>query len=360
MVIKMLKRSKIAILMVAIAILAMAAPASAYFSSQNIETKAERMVDIADEARDIVMNLADRIEANATAMQLIIDSELDDQFYGNVSVCVEAGTTVGGETVTEDGEGWTYLNAANQSLLPGEYEDAITNAREALAIFRDSLRSIHVILLEAGIETGQLLDSQVIQEAINRSLDRITELRALLSDDAEITSKLDDAETLLNEATSMLELDETADAAANLRDANVLISQVCQYLKNVAEELNPARIRGYLDEAYQYKERFREKFGRAWNEEIDVDKFLQALGYQNEEEFMAQFQEMIENAQGTENIEDAIQSLHEIGQMIQRMDANLTQEMGHHIGHFGQATTGSSFGQETGSGFGNMGGGNRP
>jgi hypothetical protein len=368
MVIKMLKQSKIAILMIAIAIIAMAAPASAYFTSQNIETKAERIVGIADEARHTVMNLADRIESNATTMQLIIDAGLDGQFYGNLSICVEAGTTVGGETVTEDGEGWTYLNAANQSLLAGEYEDAIANARDALAIFRDVLKSIHVILLEAGVETGQVLDSQVIQEAIDRSLDRIAELRALLSDEAEITSKLDEAENLLNEATSLLELNETTDAAANLREANALISQVCLYLKNVAERLNPDRIRGFLDEAYQYRERFRERFGRAWNEEIDVDKFLQALGYQNEEEFMAHFQEMIQNAQGAENIEDAIQSLKEIGQMIRTMDANLTQEMSHHGGNFGQAMPSSGFGQDgsssfgqgIGSGFGNMGGGNSP
>lgn len=348
--------------MILVAVIAMAAPASAYFSSQNIETKAEVMVEIADEAKNRVIVLVDEVEANATAMELIIDADLNGQFYGNVSLCVEAGTTVGGEIATEDGEGWTFLNAANQSLLAGEYEDAIDNAREALAIFRDVLKSIHVILLEAGVETGQLLDSQVLQEAIDRSLARIEELRALLSDEAEITSKLDDAENLLNEANDLVQLNEIEDATAKLKDANVLISQVCQYLKNVAEKLNPARLRGYLNDAYQYRERFRARFGRAWNEEIDVDKFLQAQGYQNEEEFMARFQEMIEKAQGAENVRDAIQNLNEIGQMIQKMDFALSQEMGHHGGFNGQGMLGSSngFGQGMGSGFGNMGGGNSP
>jgi len=348
-----MKTTKIAILMIVVTVIAFAAPASAYFSSQNIETKAERMVDIAGEARDTVTDLVASVEANATAMQLIIDAELEDQFYGNLSLCVEAGTTVGGETATEDGEGWTYLNAAEQALVAGEYEDAIDNAREALEIFRGVLRSIHVILCEADVEIGQLLDPQILQEAIERSQDRIIELRALLAD-TDMLTKLDDAEELLNNAQDLLELDEIEAAKDSLREANALISEVCQDLKEIAQELNPGRIRGYLNEAYQYRERFRERFGHAWDEEIDVDGFLQAAGYQDEEEFMAHFQEMIDKAQGSKNIGEAIQNLKDIGQMIQQMDSNLTQEFGRHRGGQGQGMQGN------GNGFGNMGGGNSP
>ena len=201
-----MKTTKIAILMIVVTVIAFAAPASAYFSSQNIETKAERMVNIAGEARDTVTDLVALVEAKPIAMQqLIIDAELDEQFYGNLSLCVQTGTTVGGETATEDGEGWTYLNAAEQALLAGEYEDAIDNAREALEIFRDALRSIHVILYEADVEIGQILDPQILQEAIYRSRDRITELRALLAD-TELLAKLDDAEGWLTEAQDALDL----------------------------------------------------------------------------------------------------------------------------------------------------------
>ncbi len=73
----------------------MAAPASAYFSSQSIETKAERMVEIADEARDRVLDLVALVEADETAMENITDAGLDEQFYGNVSLCVEEGTIIG-------------------------------------------------------------------------------------------------------------------------------------------------------------------------------------------------------------------------------------------------------------------------
>jgi hypothetical protein len=63
---------------------------------------------------------------------------------------------------------------------------------------------------------------------------------------------------------------------------------------------------------------------------------------------------MIENAQGAENIKEAIQSLKEIGQTIRNMDSALTQEFGHHRGGQGQSMPGK------GNGYGNMGGGNSP
>ena len=363
--------------MILVTVIAMAAPASAYFSSQSLETKAERMVEIADGARDRVFDLVDIVEADTTAMELIIDAGLDGQFYGNVSLCVAAGTTVGGEIATENGIGWTYLDAANQALLAGEYEDAIDNAREALTVFRDVLRSIHAILWEAGVETGQLVAPQVISDAIERSLENVEELQALISSEAEVYSKLDEAEGLLNEAKDLLLLGYVEDAVDNLREANRLISEVCQYLKEVAQELNPSRIRDYCEEAGQYRDRFRDRFRDAWDEGFDVNGFLQTYGYQNEDDFMARFQEMIENAKGTEDLEDVLEDLEEIGSLIREMDQNLTQEMGQHRAQHGQAgsdsgygqngdsgyeqgSSGTSGGQYGGSGFGSMGSGGSP
>ena len=339
-----MKTTKIAILMIVVTVIAFAAPASAYFSSQNIETKAERMVDIADGARDRVLELVDLIEADPTAMELITDAELDGQFYNNVSLCV-------------DGEGWTYLNAANQSLLAGDYEDAIVNSKEALTIFRDVLRAINVILVDAGVEIEQPLGAQVIQEAIERSLSRVEELQELISPDAPIYAKLIDAEGYLTTAIGLLH-DNVEDAKASLREANILISEVCQYLKQVAQELNPQRIRDYCETAYQYRERFRGGFEQAETEGFDVNGFLQTYGYQNEEEFMARFQEMIQNAQGTEDLDDVLEDLEEIGRTIREIDGNLTQEMGQHGEQHGQQATGNGSGQEgSGSGYGQNGGG---
>lgn len=348
-----MKASKIAILAILVTVIVMAAPASAYVMSQNIETKAERMVEIADGARDIVMDLVALVEDNTTAKQLILDADLDEDFYGNVSLCVKDGTMVNGTPASGDGEGWAYLDAANTSLLAGDYEDAIENAREALAIFREVLRSINGILYDVGIETEQILDAQVLQEAIDRSMDRIEQLRALLADE-ELLGNLTDAEDLLNEAQALLDSGEIEDAKDALIEANSIICDVCRQLKEIAQELNPGRIERFLGNAHRYRERFRERFGCAWEEEIDVDEFLKALGFENEEAFMVQFQEMIENAQGAEDVEEAIQSLKELGQMIRNMDSALTQEFWRHRGGQGQSMPGH------GSGYGNMGGGNSP
>jgi hypothetical protein len=372
-----MKTSRIAVLIILVAVIAMAAPASAYFSAQSLETKAERMVEIAEEAQENMLDLVDIVESNATVMELIIDAGLDGQFYGNVSLCVEAGTTVGVEITTENGKGWTYLDAANQAFVAGEYEDAIDNAREALTVFREVLRSIHAILWDVGVETGQLFAPQLISDAIERSLERVEELQALISTEAPIYSNLIEAKELLTEAKNEFLPDNLEDAKANLREANILISEVCKYLKQVAQELNPSRIRDYCEEAEQYRYRFRERFGQAGTEGFDVNGFLQTYGYQNEDEFMGRFQEMIENAQGAEDLEDVLEDLEEIGSLIREMDQNLTQEMGQHRAQYGQAGLGSGYGQNGGSGygqgssgtsggqyggsgFGNMGGGGSP
>jgi hypothetical protein len=340
-----MKISKILILTILVTIIVMAAPASAYFSSQSIDTKAERIVEIAGEARDRVLDLVALVEADETAMEKITDAGLDEQFYGNVSLCVE------------DGEGLTALNRAYELLLAEEYEDAIDSAREALEIFRDVLRSIHVILCEAEVEVGLLLDPQIVQEAIERSVDRITELRAILAD-TEMLAKLDEAEELVNQAEVLLELEEIDAAKDNLREANVLISQVCQDLKQIAQELDPQRIRDYCEGAYHYRERFRERFGQAGTEGFDVDGFLQGYGYQNEDDFMARFQEMIQNAEGTEEIQNALEDLEEIGKMIREMDQNLTQEMGHYRAQHGQTGSMGGYGQDGSTGgFGQNGSG---
>ena len=151
-------------------------------------------------------------------------------------------------------------------------------------------------------------------------------------------------------------LPEDVDGAkAKVQEANELISEVIQELRGIAKRLNPGRIEGYLENAYQYRERMRERYRGAWENEEDIDEFLEGLGYQNEEEFMNQFQEMIQNAQDAETVEEAIETLKEMGQMLRNMDNSFNQKMGNYGGQQGQQQMPGN-----GSGFGNMGGGNGP
>jgi len=233
-----------------------------------------------------------------------------------------------------------------------------------LSIFREVYRSIHIILYNSDVKIGQLVDVDELEEAIERSLERVEELQALISAVATIYSNLIDAEELLTQAKDLLP-DSIEDAKANLREANRLISEVCQYLKEVAQELNPSRIRDYCEEAEQYGDRFRYRFRSAWDEGFDVNGFLQTYGYQDEDDFMARFQEMIENAKGIEDIEDVLEDLEEIGRTIREIDGGLTQEMGRHrAGHeqeeagsgSGQEGSSGGYGQSGGSGYGGSGG----
>ena len=352
-----MKRSKLTVAAILLTIIALAAPTSAVIAAQNIETKAERMVDIAYNAQETIMGIVTRVEDSTTAYDLLLAADLDELFYANVSLCVTDGTTLNGTTVSGDGEAWELLDAANVSLYAGEYEDAIEGAREALEIFRDVLRSINDILIDSGIETGEILDAQLLQEAIDRSQDRITQLQDLIADE-ELLGNLTDANNLLDEAQDALGSGEIEYAKDALIEANSIISYVCNELRTIAQELNPGRITSYIAHARQYTEQFQERFGHAWNEDIDVNTLLKKLGYENEEHFMGQLQALLENAENKkmnkEAIREVIQNLKDLGQMIKNMDKALTQEYGNKGNEQGQGLPGN------GKGYGNMGGGNSP
>ncbi len=354
-----MKRNKFAIVAILITVVAMVAPASAFIGSQNIETKAERMVDIAFGAQETILGIVARVEGNDTAYDLLIASGLDDFFYDNVSLCVDVDYLVNGIPAETAGDGWTLLVDANTLLDSGDYQEAIESAREALEIFRDVLRSINDILIDAGIETGEILDAQLLQEAIDRSRDRIEQLEALLAD-VDLLEDLGQATTLLNDAQEALDEPEPELEVVKefLIEANSIISDVCRQLRTIAQELNPGRITSYIAHARQYKEQFQERFGHAWDEDIDVDALAQMLGYENEQDFMDVLQGIIESAENKkmnkEAIREVIQNLKDLGQMIKNMDKALAQEYVNHGKGQGQGLAGS------GKGYGNMGGGNSP
>ena len=346
-----MKRSKFAIVAILITVVAMVAPASAFIGSQNIETKAERMVDIASSAQQTILDIATRVESDTTASDLLETSDLKILFYEHIA------------QADVDGEGGVALIEAQEKLSAFEYESAIASAREALEIFRNVLRSINDILIDAGIETGEILDSQLLQEAIDRSRDRIAQLTELLADE-DLLLNLDEATGLLDVAQGALtpiELEAEPDlegANEALMAANLIISDVCRQLRTIAQELNPGRITSYLAHARQYKEQFQERFGHAWDEDINVDAVAQMLGYENEQDFMGELQGIINSAENKnmnkEAIREVIQNLKELGQMIKNMDNALKQEYGNNGN--GQGNGNGLAGN--GKGYGNMGGGN--
>lgn len=344
MVNKMLKPNKITIAIILVAIVAMAAPASAaiYHGGQSESDKADKIVQFAEKAEEKVENLIDLVNVNQTAFD-IIQATFPDEWNGNITLL---------------DEGKANVTAANQALLDGDYGWATANATQALETFREVLRSINTILNDSDVQKGQLIDAQGLIVAMQRALDRIDRIRDLLDEDAT------DAFELLDNAARYRDIDtarlwlldgKVKETADNLKQANHLISDAHQYLKDQAEECNEKRINNYLDQMYRARERCREQEQNAGYEGVDVNSVLQSLGYQNMTEFIQKLQNMTQNAQGKDNIQDTINDLREIGQTIREMDLALTQEIGNYRLQHGQSSTGDNGGY----GQGNMENGNR-
>jgi hypothetical protein len=336
-VIDMRRQKKISAIAALVLLLVSVGSSALVLGQPTIENRATRIVQIAEEASETVGNLILRIEGNETVKGKIADASLTEAFEANVSLYFQ---------------GVNKFDEADGLLGVDDFEGAISNATEALSIFREVYRSLNSILIESDVTFRPFVSVEELQEAIERSLERVDDLQELISTEAPVYEKLLDADSYLSQALECLP-DNIEDARTNLREANVLISEVCQYLKEVAQELNPQRVRDYCEGAYQYQERFRGMFGQAGNEGFDVDGFLQGFGYQNEDDFMAKFEEMIQTAEGTEEIEDALDYLEEIGRVIRQMDQGFTQEMGRFRAQHGQTASTGGFGQEgSGSGYG--------
>lgn len=338
-----MKKSRIVVLILLATVIVSVAPVSAVFYAQSLEsTRAEKFVKLADRAGEQVKDLIDLVYANKTALQIIEDAGFLDELEGNVTFYYE---------------GVANVTNAYAALEIEDSQGAIANATQALRIFREVFSSIHIILCNSGLEKGQLVDAQGLLEAIRRAIEKIERLRELLPEDAtESLGLLDEAETYLDIELAMTLLLEgkVSEVVYNLTQANQLIIQVYQYLKEQAEITNSLRICNYLEGMQRYRERLRERFRFAANEGINVDVFLESLGYQNEAEFMQTLENMIQNAQGkTEDIKNAIQDLEAISQAIREMDQALTQEMNRHRERYGS-------GQGSGSGYGYGGGGGNP
>ncbi|MEM3000117.1 MAG: hypothetical protein QXX34_06315 [Candidatus Bathyarchaeia archaeon] len=336
------KKQIITLLLAAAFIIAATAASTVFLGQAQIQLQpAEALVKVADKAGQQVKNLIDLVYANETALQRIEEITLIDELEGNV-------------TLYDEGLG--NLTEAYDALEANDYEATIDYATEALRIFREVFSSIHVILEKVGLQKGQLIDNQGLLEAITRQLQRIDRLREILPEDApdEVKQLLDDAEALLdiNVARALLLEDNAAKVISSLQEAKVLVSQVYDYLKTQAAESNAWRIYGYCE---RVREMIRERFRQGNQSGIDFTDALKSLGYQSENQFMEALEHRIQEAQGKTDLQDALQELEVIGQMVQKMNHVLTQEMNRYQGGSGSGSTGGGGG--AGSGNGGMSGG---
>jgi hypothetical protein len=334
-----MKQRRIAALAMLVSIIIAATPAMFYVQGQIQASPEEEIVKMVDRAEQQVKSLIDLVYANETALKTIEDFDLLDELEGNVTLY---------------NQGVENLTGAHSALESTDYEGVSANAMEALRIFRAVFRSIHIILEDAGLQKGHLVDSQGLLEAITRSLERIDRLRAIISADAtEVLALLDQAEAHLDidAARELLLEGKVNQVVSNLEQANQLISQVYQYLKGIAEESDTWRIYSYCQ---GIQERTEERFRYGSQQGINVTAFLESLGYQSENQFMEILQNMTQTAQGkTGDFKSAMLYLEAISQMVQQMDQALVQEINRRQGSLGYGGGGSGSG--AGSGFGYSG-----
>jgi hypothetical protein len=351
----MLKRSRILLLATFAIVLVTMAPASAIFAGQGQAPEnlvAENIVNIAQNANVQVKSLIDTVYEDDAALQKISDANLIVQLEGNVSLY---------------NQGAVLLTEAESALETEDYSFAVSSAREALQDFRQVFKSINWILVDAGVKTGHEVDASGLLDAISRTLNRIERLREIVPSDAtDQIALLDEAEALLDldEAQSLIFEGKISVVADNLSEAKELVSQVYQYLKIVAEDSNTVRIRGYLQEIEQARERLRERFRYAGGEGLDVNGVFELAGYHNETEFMSALQNITQDAEGkVGNLSAVLGDLEALGQMVQQMDQTLTQEMNRYRGQHGSGNSGSGNGESgsespgTSSGTGSSGSG---
>jgi hypothetical protein len=341
-VIQMMSKKKLAVLAMLVSVIMAAAPVSAMFGEGQVQaTPAEQLVAVADSAEQQVNNLIDLVYANESALNKIEEVGLLDALDGNVSLY---------------DEGVGNLTAAHDALDAEDYEGAVDYATEALGVFREVFSSIHTILENAGLQKCELVDCEGLLDAMSRQLQRIDWLREILPEDApeEITQLLDNAEAFLDidAARTLLLEGKTTEVRDTLLEAKELISQVYDYLKTKAEGLNAWRIDGYCE---RVRERIRERFMNGNQSGIDFTDVLESFGYQSENQFMEELDNMIQTAKGqTGNFQNALHELDAIGQMVQEMDQAMAQKMNQHMNGSGSG----SMGGNTGGNYGHGGSGN--
>jgi len=277
------------------------------------------LLDIAERAHQKVESLFEWVESQ----------QIDDVKFQDDMVTYEA--------LFEDGE--TLLGDAQDAFEAEDFEGAVENAIEALKVFRDVLRSVYASLEEAGVDTEELVDCQGFLDSIVRARARIAYLRVIIEDNTEVEVLLVEAEGYLERAEELIATD-LSEASYYLRQANQLISEVHAILKEEAGLSNEWRIFEYCERT---RERTRERFRGGRDQGINIDAFLESLGYQNENQFMETLEGLIQNAKNnSENFSESLDVLEAIGNMLREMDGELTQEINQHQNRHGSGGSGGS------------------
>jgi tetratricopeptide (TPR) repeat protein len=274
--------------------------------------RVENMLNVAYKSRDRVEALVNNVKANQTLMNLISAAGLMDAFNGNL-------------TLLKNGE--NLLKTANETYSAGNYATALNYTFQALDIFRDVFRNIHVIVGKAGgyLERESVIVAEGLIVAANRTLERIKSIRELGSIPSEADEKLSEAEKLLNtaELRSLLTKGNVSEVAHRIADAEKLVADALKIIKSKAEEKCAERMDKFIAKVNETFDKIIEK---ARSLGVNASEVLKMFGFKN----LSEIQEMKNNLIGKVrssikfgNITQAIKEMDKAMEKIRNMNIEM-------------------------------------
>ena len=274
--------------------------------------RVENMLNVAYKSRNRVEALVNNVKANQTLMNLISAAGLMGAFNGNVTLL---------------GNGENLLKTANETYSAGNYIMALNYTFQALDIFRDVFRNIHVIVGKAGgyLERESVIVAEGLIVAANRTLERIKSIRELGNIPSEADEKLSEAEALLNtaELRSLLTKGNVSEVAYRIADAEKLVADALKIIKSKAEEKCAERMDKFIAKVNETFDKIIEK---ARSLGVNASEVLKMFGFKN----LSEIQEMKNNLIGKVrsyikfgNITQAIKEMDKAMEKIRNMNMEM-------------------------------------
>jgi len=274
--------------------------------------RVENMLNVAYKSRDRVEALVDNVKANQTLMNLISAAGLMNAFNGNL-------------TLLKNGE--NLLKTANETYSAGDYIMALNYTFQALDVFRDVFRNIHVIVGKAGgyLERESVVVAEGLIVAANRTLERIKSIRELGNIPSEADEKLSEAEALIktDELRSLLTNGNVSEVAHRIADAEKLVADALKIIKSKAEEKCAERMDKFIAKVNETFDKIIEK---ARSLGVNASEVLKMFGFKN----LSEIQEMKNNLIGKVrsyikfgNITQAVKEMDKAMEKIRNMNMEM-------------------------------------
>lgn len=275
--------------------------------------RVENILNVAIKSKDKVNLLIDQVKSNTTLMAMIVDAGLYDDFEGN-------------ETLFN--EGLELLEIAQSKYIGEDYSSALNYTLQALEIFRDVFRNVHVIVCKAGgcLEKENVIIAEGLIVAMNRSRERIEMIRKLGELPDNVKSLLSNAENYLDidVAKSLLRQGNVSGVAHRLAEAEKLISEAFKLIKSKAEEKNAERINNFIA---KLNETFENTLDKLEKSGVNVTEILDKLGFKSVMELREAKNNLVKNIHRYINLGQVKKAIDEINSMSNKLqEINMRME----------------------------------